>query len=175
MEIKVNNEGQPGFQEVIGILDGEEVISLADGMRNPDNLEEYVWRVTSSRTVPGDLDRAYNFAVLVSRCTKKVEKLNLLATARTGIKGSYFYDVDDSEVLHCDKIEVWGSVLKYIFQVKNGTQINTQQISSHSNLDDFLENKLLISEEEANEYIVEGYTNSIQKIQDKIDVIRGNQ
>lgn len=166
-EVKVNREGEFGFQEVIGLQDGSEVITLSDGMRNLET-GGWLWRITSSRTVPGDLDRAFEFGKLVSVCIKTAQRLNMMSLARNDIKDNIYYDVETERILILTEITSTTNSLSYKFSAIN-TDYGYENIIYDKGLDTYLVDKLIISKEESDELMKKYLQKQIDAHQNKID------
>lgn len=171
IEYETKNKDNFGQQEVIGYLNGDAVISLSDGALGPD--QKWMWRVTSSRTVPTTLDEANAYQVLQEMCIKKAKKLDNFYRAHRALYNKYLYNVEKDEVNTLKEVHPNDEYVMYYFETfsfKYGGKART--IYNTQNISELLKNSIEIDEKEFNDLKVEKLTKEIEEMEKQLKLLK---
>lgn len=167
LKVETKSENRFGHQEIVGSINDDEAISLSDGALGPD--QKWMWRVTSSRTVPTTLEEAEAYQVLQQACIKKAKTLDLYYRCRWDLFGKLFYHLDTELIYKLDKITPNDVFVTYHFEVRNlRNNRKSKAMFNSQNIVKLLTNSMEIEEDEYNELLREKIQEKIKDLQNKL-------
>lgn len=167
IKVEVKNEGDFGNQEVIGWLDGNAEITMSDSALGPD--QKWMWRVTSSRTVPTSLECARRYGELIMRVTNKAKRLDNYYRSRRDLIDKHLYNVVNDCVYILEKITTDTEDLIYNFKtVPIIGSFEHNEFISGLEIDDFIKETLEITEDEYKAILKKNITDKIGDLNEKL-------